>query len=247
MDSQVKTMIDIDNINKYIINLDDRKDRWNHIVQEFKYMRWDYIRFPAINTGDYHGCARSHMAVAEIGIKENLDYLLVCEDDAFFMPYAKEHLRDCLSALDNIEWDMFHLGPIIHRPLNMDRNDCLIDLSNNLPPANDNHRGILGTTAMIYKKSILLEILKWPEVFDKWENYNCMEPIDMFFSKYIYPNFKCFSGNLPIATQIRDESTVNGGQILNQHYTVTYNWKSYINKNFPNTFFDYDYCKQNRK
>jgi len=126
-------MIDISNINKYIINLDDRKDRWDHIVQEFKYMDWDYIRFPAINTGDYHGCARSHMAVADIGIKEDLDYLLVCEDDAFFMPYAKEHLQDCLSALDNVEWDMFHLGPIIHRPLNMDRDDCLVDLSNNLP------------------------------------------------------------------------------------------------------------------
>lgn len=239
-------MLDINNIDKYIINLDNRKDRWQHIVQEFEYMQWDFERFPAIYTGDYHGCAKSHMAVAEIGIEKDLDFLLVCEDDIFFMPYARKYINDCVSALNNIEWDMFHFAPTIHRPLNMNRNDCLIDLSD-VPPKLDKHRGIYGTSAMIYKKSIMPEILKWPLVFKGWENHGCMDPIDVFFSEYIYPNFKCFCGNLPIVTQIEDASTVNGGQVLNNHYTMTYNWCAYINQDFPGIMMDYEYCKQNRE
>jgi len=217
-------MIDINNINKFIINLDNRPDRWNHIVKEFEYMKWDYIRFPGIDTGSYIGCAKSHMAVALLGIEKDLDYLLVCEDDIFFMPHAKQHLQDCLKALDKVEWDMFHLAPSIHRPLGMDRNDCLIDLKN-LPPKLEKHTGIYGTSAMIYKKSILQEVLKWPLVFEKWDNDGWMHAIDRFFSDYIYPNFNCFCGNLPIVTQIADKSTVNYGQVIDNHYLMTYNWR----------------------
>ena len=238
-------MPDIHDINKFIINLDNRPDRWKHIVKEFEYIQWDYIRFPGINTGSYIGCAKSHMAVALLGIEKNLDYLMVCEDDIFFMPHAKQHMDDCLKALDNVEWDMFHLAPSLHRPLDMDRDDCLIDLKN-LPPKLEKHTGIYGTSAMIYKKSILAEILKWPLVFDKWNNDGWMHPIDRFFSDYIYPNFNCCCGNLPIVTQIADKSTVNHGQVINNHYLMTYNWRLYANKNVSPKLMNYGYCKNNR-
>jgi len=239
-------MIDIDSIYKFVINLDNRVDRRHHITNEFEHIGWDYIRFPAIDTASYMGCAKSHMGVALLGIEKNLDYLMVCEDDIFFMPYAKQHLNDCLKALDNIEWDMFHLAPSLHRPLNMDRDDCLIDLKN-LPPKLEKHTAIYGTSAMIYKKSILPEVLKWPLTIDGWNNDGLMWPIDKFFSTYIYPNFNCFCGNLPIVTQIKDASTVNNGQVIDNHYLITYNWKQYANKNLPESLMNYEHCKKNRR
>tara|TARA_Y100000389_G_scaffold204994_1_gene261748 strand:- start:11274 stop:11993 length:720 start_codon:yes stop_codon:yes gene_type:complete len=239
-------MIDINSVPKFIINLDNRPDRWNHIVKEFEYMEWEYHRFPGINTGSHVGCAKSHMAVALLGIEKNLDYLMVCEDDIFFLPHAKQHLEDCLKALDKVEWDMFHLAPSLHRPLKMDRNDCLISLRD-VPPKEEKHTKIYGLSAVIYKKSLLSEVLKWPLVFKEWNNDGMMQAIDTFFSDYIYPNFNCFCGNLPIVTQIADPSTINRGQVIDNHYLMTYNWKLYANKNLPQRLMDYGYCKKNRQ
>ena len=111
-------MIDLKNIPKYVINLSERKDRLEHITKEFNYVGWDFIRFDAVNTGSYEGCAESHMAVARLAKENNEEYILVTEDDIFFMPYFHEILNECLKDLNDVEWDLFHFAPSIHRPLN---------------------------------------------------------------------------------------------------------------------------------
>ena len=235
-------MLDLNKIDKYVINLKSRTDRLEHIQNEFRHMDWSFNLFEAIDTGSYEGCALSHIKISEIAKDRGLDYVMVFEDDCFFMPYAKDLLRDCLKDLDSLDWDLFHLAPSIHRPLTYDGGN-LVNLSGPHPPKNENHRGIYGTSAFIYKPSLY-------DQFQKWNSYDHnparQKPIDVFCDEYIYPNFKCYCPKLPIVTQKMDHSTVNNG-VWNTHYIMTYNWKSYINNELPNPYLDYDRCLQDRK
>jgi GR25 family glycosyltransferase involved in LPS biosynthesis len=230
-------MLDLDSVEKYVINLKSRTDRLEHIKNEFKYIDWDFNLFEAIDTGSYEGCAFSHVKIAEIAKNKGLDYVMVFEDDCFFMPYAKDLLRDCLKDLDSLDWDLFHLAPSIHRPLTYEGGN-LVNLSGPHPPKQENHRGIYGLSAYIYRQSLCDEILKWGNNRDGdlWTNPALQKPIDALFDEYIYPNFKCYCPRAPIVTQIMDYSTINNG-VWNNHYIMTYNWLSYINdKDMPSTF-----------
>lgn len=233
--------MNISSIKKYVINLSNRKDRLEHITKEFDYAGWDFIRFDAVDTSSYEGCAYSHIEVAELGIKQNEDYIMVFEDDIFFMPYFKDLFLDCINDLKNIEWDLFHFAPSIHRPINYESGN-LVNLSGPHPPKNEGHRGIYGTSAMIYKSTIFGEIKKWLGHED-YDNPAKQKPIDVFFDEYIYPNFKCYCPKAPLVTQIMDHSTVNNG-VFNNHYIMTYNWQAYINnKDLPATFnMDHQRC-----
>ena len=65
------------------------------------------------------------------------------------------------------------------------RNDCLISLRD-LPPKEEKHINIYGLSAVIYKKSLLPEVLKWPLVFKEWNSDGMMQAtaIDTFVSDY---------------------------------------------------------------
>jgi hypothetical protein len=232
-------MLDLNKIDKYVINLKSRTDRLDHIKKEFEYAKWNFNLFEAIDTGSYEGCALSHVEVAKIAKKRNLDYVMVLEDDIFFMPYGLELLSECLSELESKEWDLFHLAPSIHRRINYSSGN-LVDLSAEHPPKRPSDRGIYGLSAYIYKASLCDEICKWTGHTD-WENPALQKPIDALFDEYIYPNFQSYCGKFPIVTQIMDHSTINNG-VWNNHYIMTYNWKSYINDELPNSHFDYDTC-----
>lgn len=237
--------MNIDNCKKFLINLERRKDRLEHAQAEFDYMGWEFDRFNAVDTGDFKGCARSHMQIAQQAIDEDLDYYLVFEDDVFFMPYTKKIINEYIELLSEKDWDMFHFGPAFHRTANHP-NLKLIHLNNDMPAASADERGIYCTQAMLIKKTLYKEILRWPKVFKGWENYKEMMPIDLFFDKYIYKNYNCYCPNLPLATQIADYSNINRG-VFNVHYTITYNWAAYVNKDLPNHFFHVDECRRARK
>jgi len=67
----------------YVINLDERTDRWDHIQKEFgEYEFLNLIRFPAISHEiPWIGATLSHIKIAELAKEKNLDYVIVMEDD----------------------------------------------------------------------------------------------------------------------------------------------------------------------
>jgi hypothetical protein len=70
----------------YVINLDKRKDRLKHIVQEFEKINFtNYERFPAIETSfGGLGCCQSHLRLMEkISVIPGI--FMIVEDDAEFM------------------------------------------------------------------------------------------------------------------------------------------------------------------
>ena len=171
---------------KIVINLKRRPDRLEKFKAEMDYMGWEFEVFDAIDTESYIGCAMSHKKIAEDFLDKGLDYLLVMEDDSFFMPYSKKVIEECENELNKLEWNIFHLGPSIHRPLKK-YNEILVDLTN-LPPKDEKiHRGIFGTQAFILTKKSAEIIVNWDT--NKYiENSHKRIPIDEYFDKVFLPS-----------------------------------------------------------
>lgn len=236
----------INDIPKFVINLDRRKDRLDAFNKEMRYIGWDYIRFPAIDTNSYVGCARSHQKLSKIILDENYDYAIVMEDDIHFMPYAKELLNHIDNQLFNTDlmWDVLHFAPSIHRPLNQ-YNEYLLDLKN-LPFKDPNkHRGIFGTSAFILTKKACSYIVEWDS--DKYiENSHQQLAIDEYFDKILYPNTNSFCPILPLVVQQPSFSDINKTYDSN-HYLMTYNWNVYCPVKLDQKMFDYSYCQSLKK
>jgi len=175
-------MIDLNSIPKYVINLDSRSDRLDHVKKEFDFIGWDFERFSAVNTNSFEGCGLSHQKIAQKAIDQDLDYYMVFEDDVFFMPYFHEKLNLYIQELEKTDWDMFHFGPAFHIKTNFPDSE-LIHLGRDIAKKTPNDRGIFCTQAMLIKKSLYHELFKWNKVTEKWKNYACQQPIDMFFSE----------------------------------------------------------------
>jgi GR25 family glycosyltransferase involved in LPS biosynthesis len=235
--------LDFEKIRKVVINLKRRPDRLEKFKEEMKYMGWDFEIFEGIDEGGYTGCGSSHKKIAEDFLNTEDDFLLVFEDDLFFMPYSKKVLQESQDELNKLEWDFFHFGPSIHRPLKR-YNNILIDL-NNLPPKNEEkHRGIFGTTAFVLTR-------KSAEIISNWDtskyinNTNKHIPIDEYMDKVLYKICRSFCPYLLITTQQNDYSDINK-TFDNNHYTLTYNWNAYLPDKVPNKMFDFEYCKNTR-
>lgn len=236
--------INFKEIPKFVINLERRPDRLDSIKKEFDYMNWSFERFNAIDTKSYEGCGFSHQKIANIFLERNYDYAMVFEDDAFFMPYAKDLIPKIEEELNNTEWYFFHFGPSVHRPLKKFSN-YLVDLTS-LPPKNpDRDRGIFGTHGFILTKESCELIRKW-DTNDVIENSHRQVPIDEFFCNGVYPKLQSFSANLPLVTQKKDFSDINGTFDYN-HFTITYQWNVHVPDKLENIYLDLDKCLELRK
>jgi GR25 family glycosyltransferase involved in LPS biosynthesis len=92
------------------INLDERKDRKDSIVNELKcFPENKIIRFSAIkDSPGYLGCSKSHIAVLEMAIKNNWSNVLIVEDDMVWKNFEKgyETLKDLIKK----PYDVIVLG-----------------------------------------------------------------------------------------------------------------------------------------
>lgn len=236
--------LNFDNIPKIVLNLKRRSDRLIKFQKEMDFMGWKYDVFEGIDTNSYEGCALSHVQIAKnFLLNESDEFLLVMEDDLFFMPYSKKVIEECQTELNNVEWEFFHFGPSIHRPLKK-YNDILVDL-NNLPPKDENrHRGIFGTTAFILTK-------KSAEIISNWDtnlyiqNSHHQIPIDEYFDKVLYKKARSFCPYWLITTQQNDFSDINK-TFDNNHYLLTYNWNVYLPHKIPTQMLDFNYCNNLR-
>jgi GR25 family glycosyltransferase involved in LPS biosynthesis len=224
----------IKNTKKNIINLKRREDRKLLSKKEMEYMGWgNYEFFEAIDTNSYEGCGYSHMAIAKKLLDSNEEYIIVFEDDILFMPWAKEYLEKVEKSLQNTSFDIFNFAPSIHRPLESSENP-LIKLHDCPPKDPNKHRGIFGTSGIIYNRKVAEMVIKW-DTDELIKNIHKTAAIDEFFDSVIYPVTKSYCPRFPILSQRKDYSDINK-TIDNNLYLCLYQWNSYISKLPINTY-----------
>jgi glycosyl transferase family 25 len=100
----------------FVINLDKRNDRLDHIVSEFGKIGVDFERFPAICHNDGAiGCTMSHIRCLELAIERNYQHVAICEDDITFTRpdvFLKSLTRFYSNPPDN--WDVLLLGGVVY-------------------------------------------------------------------------------------------------------------------------------------
>jgi GR25 family glycosyltransferase involved in LPS biosynthesis len=99
--------------NTLFINLDERQDRLQHVINEFnKIGIINSIRIPAIRhpSGGALGCTLSHIQCLEYAIANNFEHVFIAEDDISFtnVPVLLNSIQHFLSS--NVEWDVLIIG-----------------------------------------------------------------------------------------------------------------------------------------
>lgn len=106
----------------YVINLDKRKDRWDHMQKFFsggpQNTLFDIVRYRAYYHERGHlGCTLSHIGVLEdyYDSHPQQPYYFVFEDDFWVIPEKMKEWEDFLEAFmciqDSSKWDMILLTP----------------------------------------------------------------------------------------------------------------------------------------
>jgi glycosyl transferase, family 25 len=155
-----KQKIDINDIlkNNYYINLEHRKDRNIHTINELKKIGiTNPNRFNAIKKDNGAiGCYMSHNEVLKKAKNNNWNYVTIFEDDILFLK-PKETLEKLDKIVNSdINWDVIILGGNNYQPYKKINDDC-IKVNN-----------CQTTTAYIVKKSYYDTLINhWHEGLQK--------------------------------------------------------------------------------
>jgi hypothetical protein len=102
--------------NTFVINLDSRTDRFDHVSSEFDKIGKGFERFSAIPHCDGAiGCTASHVKCLELAIERGYDYVAICEDDITFT--KPEVFLKSLHRFESSppkQWDMLLLGGVVY-------------------------------------------------------------------------------------------------------------------------------------
>ena len=222
--------MNISKIPKFVINLERRPDRLEHIQKEMDYMGWDYELFKAVDLNNHGGCTLSHTEIIKIAKERGYDSVMVIEDDCTFLPYSKDLINKIETESDDFDFGIINLGPTLNRPVNRSKEQPLFLDITNLPPKKEYERGIFATNIMIYHKSIYDNVLE----MEKPENLGYYA-IDDYIYQFILPIKQSYSPILPIAPQMSSWSDVSQGE-YNNFYTQTYNWNLYSPCKIPSEY-----------
>ncbi len=55
--------MNLSQVPKFVVNLERRLDRLEHIQKEMKYIGWDYELFKAVDLNNHGGCSLSHVEI----------------------------------------------------------------------------------------------------------------------------------------------------------------------------------------
>jgi hypothetical protein len=213
--------MNITSIPKFVVNLERRPDRLEHIQKEMDYMGWDYEVFKAVDLNNHGGCTLSHTQIIKIAKERGYDSVMVIEDDCTFLPYSKDLINKIETESGEFEFGVINLSPTLNRPVNRSIEQPLFLDITNLPPKKEHERGIFATNMMIYHNSIYDNVLE----MEKQEILGYYA-IDDYIYQFVYPIKPSYSPILPIAPQMSSWSDVSQGQ-YNNFYTQTYNWNLY--------------------
>ena len=222
--------MNITSIPKFVVNLERRPDRLEHIQKEMDYMGWEYELFKAVDLNNHGGCTLSHTEIIKIAKERGYDSVMVIEDDCTFLPYSKDLINKIETESGDFDFGVINLAPTLNRPvLRSEEQPLFLDITN-LPPKKEYERGIFATNIMIYHKSIYDNVLE----MEKPENLGYYA-IDDYIYQFILPIKQSYSPILPIAPQMSSWSDVSQGQ-YNNFYTQTYNWNLYSPCKIPSEY-----------
>ena len=222
------------NIPKFVLNLEKRTDRLEHIKKEMSYIGWDYELFKAIDTNSHLGCTLSHIAVIDIAIERGYDSIMIIEDDCTFMPYSKSFVDKLEKEIQNIGFGILNLSPTHNRPVQISKESKLLIVITNFPPKEERHRGVFATNMIIYHSSTYNDVKKI--IHDNLQGYY---PIDEYIYLNVYSKKQSYCPILPISIQKSDFSDVTNGS-YNNFYLQTYNWNLYSPYKIKGEFLDYE-------
>ena len=144
--------------NNYYINLEYRKDRNIHTINELKKIGIDNPnRFNAIkhDKGSI-GCQMSHLEVLKLARDRGLHYVTIFEDDILFLKPEETLVKLDRIVNSDLEWDVILLGGNNYPPYKKINDDC-IKVNN-----------CQARTAYIVKKSYYDTLInQWSYALDK--------------------------------------------------------------------------------
>jgi GR25 family glycosyltransferase involved in LPS biosynthesis len=224
--------MNITSIPKFVVNLERRPDRLEHIQKEMDYIGWDYEIFKAIDLNNHGGCTLSHVEIIKIAKERNYESVMVIEDDCTFLPYSKDLINKIETESGDFEFGIINLAPTLNRPVNRSKEQPLFLDITTYPPKEEYHRGTFATNMIIYHKSIYDNILEMekPEILGYYA-------IDDYIYQFILPIKQSYTPILPIAPQMFSWSDVSQG-IYNNFYTQTYNWNLYSPCKIPSEYLN---------
>lgn len=224
--------MNITDIPKFIINLERRPDRLDHIKKEMEYMGWNYELFKAVDLNNHGGCTLSHVEILKIAKLRNYESVMVIEDDCTFLPYSKDLVNKINNETDEFDFGIINLAPTLNRSVNRSEEQPLFLDITNLPPKKEHERGIFATNIIIYHKSIYDNVIEMerPELLGYYA-------IDDYIYQFILPIKQSYCPILPIAPQMSSWSDVSQG-VYNNFYTQTYNWNLYSPCKIPSQYLN---------
>ena len=219
-------------IPKFVVNLERRPDRLEHIKKEMEYIGWDYEIFKAVDLNNHGGCTLSHVEILKIAKERGYESVMVIEDDCTFLPYSKDLITKIETETDEFEFGIINLSPTLNRPVNRsEKLPLFLDITN-LPPKKEYERGIFATNMILYHNSIYDNVIEMekPEILGYYS-------IDDYIYQFILPIKQSYSPILTIAPQMSSWSDVSQGQ-YNNFYTQTYNWNLYSPCKIPSEYLN---------
>jgi len=197
-------------IKAYVINLDNRPEKWERIQNDFKHTSIDLERFSAIKHENGHiGCGNSFKALVQKAKDENMDSILILEDDCKPLKNFEKRWLATKEWLDNNQdkWNVFN--GTAKDPLD----SVLIHRFDNKNTLNTMSKGKYATMILI-KKDAYDTALQWD--WDKhWLfDFNFINNIQYFKNIFIDPPLALqYSGFSNTEKIDKDYTHENSGKI----------------------------------
>jgi hypothetical protein len=178
----------LNNVECVIINLEERKDKRNYIINHLKSRNIIYSFYNAKkHENPKRGCLESHLNVIREALKNKVKYLMILEDDCKFIGGFAS-----LSEPPS-NWDMIYLGGTVHRIMNKLKNYCRVQTWTT-------HAYILNLT-----NEKLIECISNAEKYDG--------EIDRYYLEIVHPNFNAYMVDPMIAIQKDGFSDIEGCEV----------------------------------
>lgn len=221
-----------------VINLDDRRDRWEALLAEAgKHIAPSSLqRLPAIRGTTVEGygkppffrgrqrdrtwagragCALSHRAAISLAAEKKWRSVLILEDDVVFPSDFREQAQRLTKTLGATHWDVCYLG--FTDPIGPFREVALLDDAHSVQQlfgCNTTHAYLVRDSA--YRK--LLEILPNSENIWNWLTRN--RAIDRWYARTLSQHFAVLAVTPSLINQSDSVSDITGRRYEHQHLTA---------------------------
>jgi len=182
----------------YVINLDERIDRWEHAQEEFKKAGiLDRVqRFSGIRDADGRlGIIKSNLAIIKIAKEKKLKNVLIFEDDVqFIVDNPQEVLAKTIQQIGNIKWHLFYLGANTHQKLTKFKPNLIL------------LKNAFAVHSMAYSE------LMYDIFINKYEKLKVISTyddiLDVFLARKIQEKYICLMTNPMMTTQMNSYSDI---------------------------------------